>query len=211
MIIDLTKSGFKNLSLIVSFEASGDVVSTACESVGFSSAHRSGEDSHYLELAAYRRGGRSYRVSARLIASAKGNSSLTLNYVPGEVRRGKGRRANLDKIGHVLDDLASPCSVVCLAHADVPTDRFKPIVGLPLLRFNMPHEYFDEVSGIRLTKLRSDGAIDGVVLEIHEESELHINADATYTTTLSANMALDALTRLANIRDHAVTQVQSET
>ena len=199
-----------DLRLIISLEAGYDEVREAWESVGLSAGHRFGDDFHYLELAGFRRGGRDYRVDARLRASAKGSSSLTLSYVLGEIRRKKARRANLDKIERVLIDLASPCSVVCFAHADVPSDRFKPIVGLPLLRFNMPDKYFDEVRGVRVAKLKDNIEIDSVALDIHEEGELHVYAQTTYTTSLGSDIVSNALARLAVLRDHAVTEVQPD-
>ena len=211
MIVDLTRSGFADLRLIVSFEASFDDVRRSWESAGLPvDGHWFGDDYHCLEIAAYRKGGQNYRVDARVTISKKGNSSLIINYVFGEIRRRKERRSNLNKIELFLDDLASVCSVVCLGHADVPTDRFKPIIDLPLLRFNMPHEYFDEIRGIRLVKLRADDERDSVALDIQVEGELHVYAQTTYTANLGSDIASKSLSRLVALKDRSIAEIQTD-
>ena len=208
MIVDLASSGFTSLILIITLEASPDEVRNLWESVGLPPGHRVRDGFHCLEMAGFRRRGRYYRMDARLTTSGNDNPSLTLTYASlEEIRRNKARRANLDKIGRLLHDLASPCAVVCLAHADVPLNLFKPLVGLPLLRFNMPHEYFDEVRGIRVVKLKDNVESDSVALDMHEEGKLHVYAQTTYTTTLGSDIASDALTRMARLRGCAVTEV----
>ena len=207
MIVDLASSGFEHLRLYISLEADYDEVRRSGDSAGLTAGHRSKDDFHYLERAGFRKDGRHHRVEAHLSASAKDSSSMTLVYTLGEVPKLRTRRANLKKIGLVLDDLAVSCSVVCSASGDFSPDRFKPIVGLPLLRFNMPHGFFDELRGVRLVKLTDGVESDSVALDIHEEGELHVDAQTDYATTLSSNVPSDALARLVKLRDHAVTEV----
>lgn len=210
MIIDLTSSGFRFLTLFITLEASHDEVRKIWESTGLEDGHRVGDGYHYLEIAGFRTGGQYYRVNVELTTGEEDGPSLILHYALGELRRKKARRANLDKIGRALNDLACPCSVGCSAHADVPSDRFKPIVGLPLLQFNMPHEYFDEIRGIRVARRMDDGESESVGLDMQEEGELHVYAQTSFKTALSSNVVSDALSRLATLRNRAITEVQPD-
>ena len=79
------------------------------------------------------------------------------------------------------------------------------------MRFNMPSDYFDEVRGIRLAKLEDGAESHSVALDMHEEGELHIYAQTNYTTTLSSAIASDALTRLTELKGHAVAEVMPDT
>ena len=208
MIVNLSDSGFVHLRLTISLESGYEDIRQSWESVGLSEGHRFRDDFHYLELAGFRRGGKQYRVEARLSAVVDDNSRLTLAYGLGEVQRQRTRRANLTKIGLFLDNLAVPCSVVCFAGGDFTTDQYTPILGLPLLRFNMPHEFFDELRGIRLAKIDDGTESDSVALDMHEEGELHVSVQTTYSTTTSSDIPSEALTKLTELMSHAVTEAQ---
>lgn len=211
MIVDLTRSGFANLRLIVSFEASFDGVKRSWESAGLpGDGHWFGDDYHCLETAAYRKGGQNYRVDARLTIGKDGNSSFVINYVIGDIRRTMERRSNLTKMELFLDDLASVCSVVCLGHTDVPIDRFRPIIGLPLLEFNGPNAYFDEVRGIRLVKLKANDERDSVALDLQVEGELHVYLQTTYTSNLGSDLASKSLGRLVTLKDRSIVAIQPD-
>lgn len=211
MIVDLTRCGFANLRLIVSFEASFDGVKQSWESAGLPvDGHWFGDDYHSLEIATYRKGGQNHRVDARLTIGKDGGSSLIINYVVGEIRRTVERRRNLTKIEAFLDDLEAVCSVVCLGHTDVPIDRFKPIIGLPLLEFNMPNAHFDEIRGIRLVKLKANDEQDSVALDMQVKGELHVYAQTTYNSNLGSDLASKSLSRLIALKDRSISEIQTE-
>ena len=106
--------------------------------------------------------------------------------------------------------MAVPSSVVSVAEGDISSDRFRPILTLPLLQFNMPHEFFDEVRGFRLAKLKDGAESESVALDMHEEGEFHVYAQTTFSTTASSHIPSSALARLAKLRDHAVTEIEQD-
>jgi hypothetical protein len=208
VIVALADSKFNNLNLTVAFSAEYDEVRKAWESSGLKTGHPDDNEFHYLELAGFRKGGKYYSVRARLSVSVKDSSSLSLEYTLGRVRNPKVRRANLDKIGLVLDSLKVPCTVDCFAVADLSLKSFKPIFALPFMRFNMPNEFFDEIRGIRLVKLREGVEEVSVALDMYEEGAVHVFARTRYGAPLSSNITSEALVRLERLRDSVVTAIQ---
>ena len=210
MIVSLASSGFRQLRLTVVFDADYNVVRKTWESAGFDTGHPHGKDFHYRELAGYRRGGVYYRVEAMLFADAEESSSITLDYSFGKIRKLRTRRTNLDKIGLFIDDLASPCSVICSAGGILSSDNFRPIVDLPLIRFNSPREYFDEVRGIRLVRLGEGAEDDSVTLDVFDDKELYVYAQTNFASRLSSILPSKALDRLTELKDNAVTAIQQK-
>ena len=74
----------------------------------------------------------------------------------------------------------------------------------------MPHQFFDELRGIRVVKLRNGVESDSVALDIHEEGELHVYAQTSYVTTSSSDVPSDALVQLCELKNHAVTEIQPD-
>ena len=210
VIIDLASSGFHRLRLNILLEAEQNEVREAWEEVDLAAGHKFGDGFHYLDLAGFRKNSRDYRVHASLSTSTQDGSLMTIEYAFGTVKRQKTRRANLNKVGLFLDTLAVSCSVDCVASGDFSTNRFKPIIDLPLIRFNMPYEFFDELRGVRLAKLKDGAESDSVALDMHEGGELHVTAQTSYNTTSGSFLPSDALSRVVEIKGHAVTESQSD-
>lgn len=210
MIIDLASNGFHRLRLNILLEADQNEVAEVWENVNLEAGHKFGDGFHYLDIAGFRKNSRDYRVHASLSTSTRDESLMTLDYASGTVKRQKTRRANLNKVGLFLDTLAVSCSVDCVASGDFSTNRFKPIIDLPLIRFNMPYEFFDELRGVRLAKLKDGVESDGVTLDMHEGGELHVTTQTSYSTTSSSFLPSDALDRMIEIKGHAVTETQSD-
>lgn len=211
MIVDLASSGFQHMSLHIDFEAGCENIRTLWESHGLASGHRAGDEFHYRELAGFRKDGQHYRVQIRLLANEDGSSGMGIAYQLGRVPRPSARRANLSKVGSILDALRVPCSVSSMAHGDFPADRFKPIISLPLIRFNMPHVYFDEIRGVRLAKIRDGVESDSVDMAISDEDELHVFAETSYNTISGSDLPVDSLARLTALRYQAVVEVRPDT
>ena len=72
----------------------------------------------------------------------------------------------------------------------------------------MPNGYFDEVSGVKVTKRKDDGTKDTIILD-EGDGTLHVSLGTTFMTTVSANVARDALACLRALRSRAVVEVQS--
>lgn len=210
VIIDLASSGFHRLRLNILLEAEQNEVREAWEEVDLAAGHKFGDGFHYLDIAGFRKNSRDYRVHASLSTSTQDGSLMTIEYAFGTVKRQKTRRANLNKVGLFLDTLAVSCSVDCVASGDFSTNRFKPIIDLPLIRFNMPYEFFDELRGVRLAKLKDGVESDSVALDMHEGEELHVTIQTSYSTTSSSYLPSDALARVIELKGHAVTETQSD-
>ncbi len=147
-----------------------------------------------------------------VLARDEGNEArFSLSYSYGEGRITKEHRSNMDKLARVLDNLAAPCSVVCLATGDFSTDTLMPIVGLPLMRFHTSHSHFDEIRGIRLVRLEGDIESSSVVIDMYPENLLRVSTETTYNALTNSNMPADALRRLTNLKDHAVVEVPAAT
>ena len=207
MIVNLDSSGFDHMMLHIHFEADLKDMKGLCESRGLTLLHPHGDDLHYSVLGGFRKGGLDYRVRMQLIASGDDGSSALIEYRTGKVERPRARRANLNKVGAVLDDLSVACSVNCIATGEFPSDRFKPIISLPLLQFNTPFAYFDEIRGVRLVRT-SEGVESDVAIDVSEEdSELQVFAQTTYSATLGSHVPAESLARLTELRLQAVTEV----
>ena len=210
VIIDLAGNGLYRLRLDISLEADRNLVAEVWENVNLGGGHEFGDGFHYLDLAGFRKGHRNYRVYARLSTSTQDGAIMTLDYVFGTVKRQRTRRANLDKVGLFFDTLAVSCSVGCVASGDFSTGLFKPIVDLPLIRFNIPYGFFDEIRGVRFAKLKDGIESDSVALDMHEGGELHVTTQTSYSTKSSSLLPSDALDRIVEIKGHAVTETQSD-
>ena len=210
MIVDLASSGFEHLTLNISFEASRDAVRQSWEAAGFKPEQSDSEAIHYGEIAHFRKNNHHYQVFIHLFLSEENSFHLTLNYTLDENQKSRALRTNLRKMDNFLDGLAAPCSVTCFSVGDVPSDRFKPIFGLPLLKLNMPHGFFDEIRGIRLAKLEDGVESESVALDLIEDDKLRVFPQTKYNTTLNSNISSGALTRLASLKSHAVTEIQPD-
>ncbi len=210
MIVDLAGSGFSHLMLSIHLEASYDSVRQAWESVGLEKGEQSGTDMGYTELAGFRKGGQNYSLFTSLSVVPEEGSNLTLIYEFFGFPVQRELRSNLDKLGRLLDQLEGQCSVVTSASGLFFLDSFKPKFDLPLMRFNMPDDFFSEIRGVRLVKLRDGVAGDSVTLDMLEEGAFHVLVHTAYRTTLRSDIPSTALVRLAELRGHAVTEVRVE-
>ncbi len=210
MIVDLARSGFNHLGVHISLETSPVVVRGAWESVELGQIHRVGDHLHALVSAGFQKGGRHYRVDARLWTSAS-TSYLTLNYFLAHSRVSANRRATLNRLGLLLDNLSGPCTVTCSSSGQFRLDRFKPLLELPLIRFGAGCSFFDEIRGIRLAKVQDGTESDSVALDLYTENEIHVYTQASYTTTSSSDISPKALVRLVQLKDHALTEVEEVT
>lgn len=210
MIIDLAGDRLYRLRLDIFLESDRNEVTDVWKNVNLGGGHEFGEGFHYLDLAGFRKDNRNYRVHARLSTSTQGRAIMTLDYAFGTVKKQRTRRANLDKVGLFLDTLAVSCSVDCVASGDFSTDLFKPIVDLPLIRFNMPYGFFDEIRGVRFAKLKDGVESDSVALDMHESGELHVTTQTNYSTKSSSFLPSDALARIVEIKGHVLTEIQSD-
>ena len=211
MFVNLANSGFDHLHLSLSLETDYDEVRQAWETVDFSPPHSSDAETHHLVLARFRRGRRSYQLFAVLARNDGDGARLSLSYSYGEGRITKEHRSNMDKLARVLDDLAAPCSVACLATGDFSTDTLMPIVGLPLMRFHTSDSHFDEIRGIRLVRLEDDIESSSVVIDMYPENVLRVSTETSYTSLTSSDIPTDALRRLTSLKDHAVVEVPAAT
>ena len=207
MIVDLARSGFNHLEVHISLETSQDVVRAAWESVELGQMRRVGDHLYASALSGFQRGGRKYRVNARLSTGAS-TSSLTLNYFLAHSRDSAYRRATLNGLGLLLDNLSVPCAVTCSSAGHFRLDRFKPLLELPLIRFGAACSFFDEIRGIRLAKVQDGTESDSVALDLYTENEIHVYTRASYTTTSSSDISPRALVRLTRLKNHALTEVE---
>ena len=213
MIVDLASSGFEHLTLNISFEASPDAVRQLWEAAGFKPDQPDSDEIHYVEAATFRKNNHPYQVLTLLFLNEGNSFRLAINYTSDENQTSQTSRIlrpNLRKMDKFLDSLAMPCSVACLSVGDIPSNRFKPIFGLPLLKFNMPHGFFDEIRGVRLVKLHGGVENESVALDLVEDDKLRVFAQTTYTTTLNSSVSRGALTRLASLKSHAVIEIQPD-
>ncbi len=208
MFVNLASSGFSHLMLSIHLEADYNIVGRAWETIDLKEGEQHGSGFHYNEFAGFRRGGKNYIVFANLTVNAEEGSDLTLvyNFIEAPVR--KVWRDNLSKLERLLDRLEVPCSVVPSASGSFSSDRFKPMLGLPLMRFNTPNEFFDEIRGFRIARLKDGSENDSVALDMHDESAFHVYAQTNYSTNTSSHIPTDALARLTKLRDHAITEIR---
>lgn len=211
MIVDLVGSGFQNMSLHIHMESGLEDIRALWESRGLASGHRSGDEFHYRELAGFRKDGQHYGVQVLLSANEDGSSWMSITYRRGRVPRPRARRSNLSNLGSILDAMHVPCSVSSMAHGDFPSDRFKPIVSLPLMQFNEPHGYFDEIRGVRLAKIRDGVESDAVDIDISDEDELHVTTETSYSAISGSDLPGGSLARLTELRYQAVVEVRRDT
>ncbi len=181
----------------------------SCESRGLAVQHRQGDDFHYSEIGGFRKGGLSYRVLMRIVASGDDNSYLLMEYGPGRVERPRARRVNLDKVGAILDDLRVPCAVNGMAAGEFASDRFKPIINLPFLQFNTSLVYFDEIRGVTLART-TEGIESSVDINISDEDEIQVVAQTDYSAITSSGLPAESLARLTKLRLQAVTEIQPD-
>lgn len=209
MILDLASTGFEQLGLDIVLDASHDAIMSSWVAAGLEEGHEFDDGFHYAELASFLKNGRTHKVSLHLVDSTSGKAHLNVGYFLGESDLPKGSRVNLRKIHKVLDSLSVPCVVSCFATGHFPLDQHKPILTLPLMKFNMPHEYFDEIRGIRLAKLKDGVEDESAALDFFKEGEIHVFVQTRYSAVIDAKVPASALQRLVNLKDHAVTKVQS--
>ena len=193
--------------LHIDFETDLENMKELCESHGLAEWHRHGDDLHFNVLGGFRRRDRDYRVRMQLIASGDDSSSALIEYSPGKVKRPRTGRGNLKRVARVLDDLRVPCSVSGLAAGEFPSARFKPIIGLPLLQFNTPFAYFDEIRGVRFARVR-EGVESDVSIDVSgDDNELQVLAQTSYSAITGSHLPAELLARLTELRQQAVTEV----
>ena len=209
VIVDLKPSGFETLTMQIAFEVGSDVVRDTWESLSLADGHELGGTHHYLETAGFTRSGSRYRVQTQLTVKTEGKATMSLFYMPGTVQRIRARRANLNKIGDFFDRIGTECSVFSAAYGFFPTSKFEPIVSLPLLRFRDQQAHFDEIRGIRLSKLDQDEEVENVQIDLTDKDEYHVFAQASYSSALDRSLPSDAVSRLTDLKYHAIREADT--
>ena len=203
--IDLAGHNIARLNLQLRLETDAATALNAWKSVGFESGHDSDDGSHHLEIAAYRRFGTDYDVLSHLTVSGDRDVRLMLDYSEGD---GVGRnilRPNLSKIGAMLNDLASSCSVRCSATTTYDIETVRPLVGLPFMRFPSSQAFFDEIRGVRFVRLAENGdEVDNVALDIDGQGHLQIYTMTSFNDVSSDRISNIAMRRLVTLRARAV-------
>lgn len=204
--VDLARYQFSQLSLQIRLEVNDTKARTAWNVAGFEVAHVTEDGSHFLEMAGYRRRSQQYRVLARLITGGGDvNPRMLLDYSERDPARSRWLRTNLDRLGNILDDIASPCVVRCSAMTTYDLDDAAPLLALPLLRFTTSDAFFDEIRGIRLARLAEDGSeVDNVALDMDEHGHLHVYTTTSFETVSSSRSPIDAVRQLVSLRGKAV-------
>ena len=205
MNADLASHSINRLSLQIQLDSEQANVQKAWVAAGFEVAHDTDDGSHFLELAAYRRLGHEYHVLARLITGRDDNALMLLDYSEGEGTRTRELRANLGRLGGILDSLSVPCVVRCSATTTYDLENVAPLLALPLMRFTSSEAFFDEIRGVRFVRLAEDGEeVDNVALDMDEHGHLHVYAMTLFEAEVSARIPSIALRRLVSIRSKAV-------
>ena len=210
MIIDLAASGFEHLVLDIDIETSPDEINEAWASKDLPAGHPIGGDVHYVALAGFRKRGSVYRMHVHVVASPTAKHNVSITYYRGGPDLSPEQRSNLDMIGKFLQDLSMPCSVSCHAGGDFSSVGIKPMMALPLVRFSMPHSYFDEVRGIRLAKLVDGVDNESVGLDLVDDGQLRVFAQARYDAVLDSSTPAKALRQLVKLKNHAVILSEAE-
>ena len=210
MNINLASVDFNTLSLHITLGIKWDDVENEVGEYGFNLR----EQKHYVQLAAFRKAGQDYRVLADIRLNVKREPVLNLTYYHLDAENSRTPnllRTHLGNIRRFLDHWTeAPCTVMCYTSYVVATDRYRPIIALPVIRLTTPGLPFNEIRGVRLVKLEEGVEKDSVFLDMVEESSIHLLVQTAFDTSLSSRLPADALARLVALKDRSVIAIEPD-